>query len=483
MLNSFFKHPFAPVGLIVFLAAFFSLLLLGAHPLMHWDESLHGEIALQMLQNGDYFNYYFGGQQESWFAKPPLAIWAIVLSYKSFGINAFALRLPSALAIVISIFFLYKSIRIYKDERFAFFSCLLLITTESLIGSHVGRSGDTDALLVCFLMMASYFFLKCVDGQRPVSAIYVGLFLGLAFWVKGPAALTLLPAWLLYLILGKKLKSYLRSPWAWTGIFLFILILASWIGLSLRLGNEFPDKPFLGKNSLETLILYDIVERFTQGSGAPNTFGYFYFFHVLDVKFSIWNYVGYALLLFSWIKGDFKHIFQRNEKGSLHLYACLCWLILALFLTFASSKHIWYMAPVLPFLAINIWGLVDFYTKKYRYFSYLILLLFLISAGLKLYKTASPKSDAPLLVQHEALFKEAEKVVFMSKFPLDRFLYIHFRNPNCVLEDSFPDLNNAPGYLFVINPDNYWANQEKFAGLIEIASDEKSIFLQLPYSK
>ena len=155
---NFFSHPNASLFSVLSIAAFFCFFNLGQQPLMLWDESLHGEIALQMLQNGDWFNYYFGGEPEPWFAKPPLAIWAIVLSYKIFGINEFALRFPSALAIAISFFFIFKIIQLYKGNRFAFFTSLILISINGLIGPHVGRTGDTDGLLVCFLMAASWFF-------------------------------------------------------------------------------------------------------------------------------------------------------------------------------------------------------------------------------------------------------------------------------------------------------------------------------------
>mgnify|MGYP000135247923 CR=1 FL=1 len=48
---------------------------------------------------------------------------------------------------------------ISPDQDFAFFTCLILLSVNGLIGWHIGRTGDTDALLICFLMAVLNLFL------------------------------------------------------------------------------------------------------------------------------------------------------------------------------------------------------------------------------------------------------------------------------------------------------------------------------------
>ena len=59
-------------------------------------EPLFAEAARQMYETGDWITPYFNG--EPLFDKPPLIYWLIVLGFRIFGVNEWAVRLPSALA-------------------------------------------------------------------------------------------------------------------------------------------------------------------------------------------------------------------------------------------------------------------------------------------------------------------------------------------------------------------------------------------------
>lgn len=173
--------------LIALLALFMSFWMLGSEPLHEWDESRNGVNAIEMIQNQDYINLYYGGQPDTWNAKPPLMIWMIVGSYKVFGTNEFALRFPSALATFFSFLILFAIIRLYGSEWLALLTCLILMSVNGLIGSHVGRTGDFDALFILFLLSTIYFALKYIDFNNPNAVFYSGISMGLAFYTKGLA--------------------------------------------------------------------------------------------------------------------------------------------------------------------------------------------------------------------------------------------------------------------------------------------------------
>lgn len=82
------------------IALYFCFWKLGADPLNEWDEPRRGVNAMELLQNGDLVNMYYGGKPDTWHAKPPLMVWLIAISFKVFGYNEFALRLPSALQVM-----------------------------------------------------------------------------------------------------------------------------------------------------------------------------------------------------------------------------------------------------------------------------------------------------------------------------------------------------------------------------------------------
>ncbi|HFA49391.1 MAG TPA: phospholipid carrier-dependent glycosyltransferase [Bacteroidetes bacterium] len=136
----------------------FAFIKLGQHPIYPWDEARTGVNAIEMLINHDWVNLHYAGQPDHWRAKPPLVVWCVAGSFSLFGFNEFSLRLPSAIAIIFAFFFTYKTIRLYKNEKFAFWTCMMLLTAKGMIGWHVGRTGDFDAMLVFVLLAGLYNF-------------------------------------------------------------------------------------------------------------------------------------------------------------------------------------------------------------------------------------------------------------------------------------------------------------------------------------
>jgi 4-amino-4-deoxy-L-arabinose transferase-like glycosyltransferase len=61
--------------------------------------------------------------------KPPLMMWAAALSIGFFGANAWAARLPSALAAVGGVVALYGLVRVFADQSAALFANLCLATS------------------------------------------------------------------------------------------------------------------------------------------------------------------------------------------------------------------------------------------------------------------------------------------------------------------------------------------------------------------
>jgi 4-amino-4-deoxy-L-arabinose transferase-like glycosyltransferase len=66
-------------------------------PFMDTTEPRYAEIARIMAQSNDWITPWFNNGVPFW-GKPPLSFWAQALSFKLFGVNEFAGRLPSWLA-------------------------------------------------------------------------------------------------------------------------------------------------------------------------------------------------------------------------------------------------------------------------------------------------------------------------------------------------------------------------------------------------
>ena len=145
---------------VVSVLAFYKL---DHHPLYEWDESHTVINAVEMMQNGDIFNLYYVGQPDELRAKPPLFIWTVALSFEIFGVNKFSLRLPSAIFTLLAFFLIFKIIHLYRSREFAFLTCFILLPVKAIIGFHVGRTGDFDALLLALLLAGLYELLYYLD--------------------------------------------------------------------------------------------------------------------------------------------------------------------------------------------------------------------------------------------------------------------------------------------------------------------------------
>ena len=69
------------------------LISLALYPLMDQTEARYGDIARRMVERSDWVTPWFTEDRPFW-GKPPLSFWATALSFKLFGINEFAGRLP-----------------------------------------------------------------------------------------------------------------------------------------------------------------------------------------------------------------------------------------------------------------------------------------------------------------------------------------------------------------------------------------------------
>src|SRR6185295_14523546 len=113
---SFFQKKETVSLTLLLLGAFaLRLFLILRDPFLHdWDEHFHALVAKNMiahpfmpmlLANPVFpYNYKDWTSNHIWLHKQPLFLWQMALSMKLFGVNLFALRLPSALMGTIQVF-------------------------------------------------------------------------------------------------------------------------------------------------------------------------------------------------------------------------------------------------------------------------------------------------------------------------------------------------------------------------------------------
>jgi 4-amino-4-deoxy-L-arabinose transferase-like glycosyltransferase len=311
-----------------------------------WDESRRGINAISMMKSGEYFQYHFLDVEDNFNTKPPLTVWLIILNFKLLGISNFALRFHSVIAIIFFFFYISKIILLYREKTYLVFFLGIIISVNGIIGFHVGRSGDTDSLLVLFLTAFLFYFLKYWDFGEKASLYFAAVTLGLAFYAKSVAIFLMLPGVFVFmLIYWEKEKIFNRTFFLATFIFLFMISLLVIIPSFIRTNGGG------GNNLLVDVFSVDFVRRFMDNSFEA---GYdpFHVFHVLDMNFSIWIYIFYGGVAY----GSYLIIKRKNLSELIHdrflVLSILIVISYALLLTISMNKHRWYIAPAIPFFGI-----------------------------------------------------------------------------------------------------------------------------------
>lgn len=436
--------------LLLFVVSTLAFFQLSEHRLYEWDESHTAINAVEMMYNGDIFNLYYAGQPDELRAKPPLFIWMVVGAFELFGINKWSLRLPSALATIAIFGILFQLIAHYRSRQFAFMTCLILLPVKAIIGFHVGRTGDFDAVLLMCLLAALHQLLQYLDPPTTTSPDVAiesaqsafgsphhlhlsAVGFGLAFWIKGPAMAVLSPGILLYLLLTRRLRSFLNHRAAWRALGITLLFPVAWFAVVHFFGVKIAQPQYAGADSFERMFLYDLLERFTDPGFEDQTaatWGW-YFFRCLDESFIIWNYVFFIVL-----GGGIWYFFRQKEKiypfpsrwKLLVLSTCI-WTTLGLFLSVVTTAKWWYLAPAFPFVAITTyWGidaLHQYLQKRYHWhtptffsafsITHLLFLLLICASMLRRYRVSLQRPDYPLsnsIVNYCATLSDVSDLAF-----------------------------------------------------------------------
>lgn len=154
-------------------------------PLFDVDEGAFSEATREMLAGGDYLHTTLNGEPR--FDKPIGVYWLQAASVAAFGLNEFALRLPSALSIWAMALALCAFIAPRYGRSTAMFAGLLLVSSIGIVS--IGRAATADGLLNLLLALAGmdlWRFLESGDNRAALRRVF--LWVGLGLLVKGPVA-------------------------------------------------------------------------------------------------------------------------------------------------------------------------------------------------------------------------------------------------------------------------------------------------------
>src|SRR5947209_17287445 len=161
------RWSFTIVTVISFMTFLFRL---GAIPLTSPNEGLYAQVAREMVESNDWVVPHIN--TVVYFEKPPLLYWLTALSYKLLGINAFAARLPSALAGAATTWLVFWLGRRLYSRTGATLSAVALASGIGFI--FQAREVMFDTLLTAAMTGAlAGFWMVCGEPRRMVDGSWL----------------------------------------------------------------------------------------------------------------------------------------------------------------------------------------------------------------------------------------------------------------------------------------------------------------------
>lgn len=350
----------------LFFLAFVWLLLYGSYtlfnpPLLDDADSVHSEVAREMIVRHDWVTLYANGIR--YLEKAPLMYWSMAASFKIFGVHDWAARLPLALTMLGLLLAVYSfGRRAYASSWAGFYAALILATS---FGCFIfTRIIIPDAGVCLWITLSLFCFWLTEQQERPSRLFCWGFALCSALNVltKGLIGIVFpIGIILIYLLLTRQLGR-IRQLHLFSSALVFLLIAAPWHILA-GLANPTEGHP--------------VGLLPTQG----NVRGWFWFYFVNEHILRYLNlrvprdYDTVPLLLFwgllfiwlmPWSAFAFKALgtvpwrntFRRLPLSSpqkTQLFFALWATVVMLFFSF-STRQEYYVLPALPALALLIGG-------------------------------------------------------------------------------------------------------------------------------
>jgi len=298
------------------------------------DEVFYTQTAKEMIQNKTWMTpYLFGSPQ---FEKPILLYWLMRISIGIFGDTSFAARFaPALFAILGAIAVYFLSLVGFKNEKKAFITSLMLISSGFYIG--LARSVFTDmifSVLILFALLAFYWGYVH-QSRKGWGIILFFVASALATLAKGPLGIIIpLSIVTIFLYVKKDLK-FLFCKYSLWGLLAFLAVSLPWyILMEVKYKAAF-NKEFFYNDHFVRIIRAEHIE---------NDKWYFYPFTMFGTIFP-WCLYAFIGLFFL-----FKH--AKRHVNNFHIFL-LIWISVVLFVfQFAHSKLTSYIFPLYPALII-----------------------------------------------------------------------------------------------------------------------------------
>lgn len=309
------------------------------------DGTLYACIAKTIAQTGDFINLKVQGKD--WLDKPHFPFWMAAISYKIFGINTFAYKLPAFLFWLMGCAYTYQFAKKAYSKRVAQLSALMYVTATHLFISN--NDVRAEPYLTGLLIGAVYHYFLAANSKNWLKDMLIAsLYAGCALMTKGPFILIAIGGgYIVEWIIKKDWKQFYSIKWLIAIVLVLLFTLPELYCLYVQFDLH-PEKIVFDKTGVSGVRFFwwdSQFGRFFNNGPIRGEGDKFFYLHT-----TLWAFLPWSLLFYMACGWKIKSI---KERSRFHEYITFGGGML-MFFVFSMSKfqlpH--YINVILPFFCV-----------------------------------------------------------------------------------------------------------------------------------
>jgi 4-amino-4-deoxy-L-arabinose transferase-like glycosyltransferase len=309
------------------------------------DGALYASIAKTMVMKNNFSELFVDGRD--WLDKPHFPFWMAAISFKLFGFQTWAYKLPAILFSLLAARYTYKLAKLFYTKEVGLWAALILLTAQHLIISDMDVRAEP--YLTGLIIGSVYHFFKSQDKKWFWHLVIGSMWAACAVMTKGIFALIpVFGAIAISLVIMKNWKVLFNFRWLLAIIMVLIFISPELWCLYLQFDSH-PEKVVFDQTNVSGIKFFfwdSQFGRFFNTGPYKKAGGDLTFF----IHTTLWAFLPWSVLL---CFGVVDFIRDKTRRLRQQDWVCICGAGLALLVLSASQFQLpHYVVIIFPFYAI-----------------------------------------------------------------------------------------------------------------------------------
>jgi 4-amino-4-deoxy-L-arabinose transferase-like glycosyltransferase len=309
------------------------------------DGALYASISKTMVIRNNFAELFVDGRD--WLDKPHFPFWMAAISFKLFGFQTWAYKLPAVLFSMMAAGYTYKLAKLFYTREIGLWAALILLTAQHLILSDMDVRAEP--YLTGLIIGSVYHFFKSQNKEWFWHLLIGSLWAACAVMTKGIFALIpVFGAIAISLVIMKNWKMLFNFRWLLAIVMVMVFIIPELWCLYLQFDTH-PEKLIFGQTNVSGIRFFFWDSQFGRffntgpykKAGGDPTF----FIHT-----TLWAFLPWSVLL---VFGIVDFIRDKSKRLRQEDWVCISGAGLALLVLSASQFQLpHYVVIIFPFYAI-----------------------------------------------------------------------------------------------------------------------------------